>query len=206
MTLSTAQQDWSDVHIPEVIRDVFQTSQIPLTLASCRLDDLPLVLANEPFEELTGYSQAELLGRNCRFLQGSNESNKPRSEIRTAIASKRDACISLVNERKDGSLFLNKLFLFPIFALEGSLEFYLGTQFEEQQTDPSKTVGRHMATLGQLFRSVDDTLSADQARFGIDQDSRDQMISASGEAVDQARRHVSISVQSIIQSKLLVAD
>lgn len=206
MTLSTTQQDWPDAHIPEVIRDVFQTSQIPLTLASCRHDDLPLVLVNEPFEELTGYSQAEMLGHNCRFLQGSNDSTDARTEIRVAIDSKRDACVSLVNARKDGSLFLNKLFLFPIFALEGSLEFYLGTQFEEQQNDPSKTAGRHMATLGQLFRSVDDTLSADQARFGETHGSRDHMISASGEAVDQARRHVSISVQSIIQSKLLVAD
>lgn len=206
MTITTTQQDLSGVHIPQVIRDVFATSQIPLTLASCRYADLPLVLANEPFEELTGYSQAELLGQNCRFLQGSNDVMDARMEIRAAIESRRDACVSLVNARKDGSPFMNKLFLFPIFALEGSLEFYLGTQFEEQQNDPSKTVGRHMATLGQLFRNVDDTLSADSARFGVGHDSRDHMISASGEAVDQARRHVSISVQSIIQSKLLVAD
>ena len=106
----------------------FERSPIPLTLASPIFDDCPVILCNDPFLKLTGYTRDEVIGRNCRFLQGRNTDPKARARLRTAIIDHREALVPITNYRKDGTEFENYVFLLPIFDSNQNLLYMLGSQ------------------------------------------------------------------------------
>ena len=99
-----------------------------IVLVDMRLRDQPVIEVNPAFESMTGYSRHEVMGRNCRFLQGPDTEPEAMAEIRAALAEKRVANVTLRNYRKDGSLFWNNLTLSPIFSDEGELTHYVGIQ------------------------------------------------------------------------------
>lgn len=76
--------------------------------------DQPIVYVNPAFEQITGYSAAEALGRNCRFLQAGDRDQPARAAVRAAIAERRAVTVLLRNYRKDGTLFWNELSLAPV--------------------------------------------------------------------------------------------
>lgn len=112
----------------EKIRSVFDRSGIALTLSDMTQPDQPLVLANPKFLSMTGYPEAEILGRNCRFMQRDGDNLEERAEIRQALAAGREAQAVLLNVRRDGSAFNNLLFLHPIGPADAPTH-YLGSQF-----------------------------------------------------------------------------
>lgn len=112
----------------KALKSFFESSPIPLTLASPVFDDCPVVLCNEPFMTLTGYTRDEVLGRNCRFLQGGQTDPKARGALRYAIESRCEALVPITNYRKDGSEFDNYVFILPIFDSSGRLLYVLGSQ------------------------------------------------------------------------------
>nr|AML77535.1 putative LOV domain-containing protein [Rhodochaete parvula] len=75
------------------------------------LPDNALVYVSPSFREYTGYASEEVIGRNCRFLQGPRTHPSDIKKIRTAIAAQREVTLRLVNYRKDGTLFVNQFFL-----------------------------------------------------------------------------------------------
>ena len=89
-----------------------------LGIATCLVDatepDLPLAYVNPAFEELTGYPAAEVLGRNCRFLQGEHTDPRAVAEIRGALARGEGCRVTLLNHRRDGSPFWNELTITPV--------------------------------------------------------------------------------------------
>jgi len=95
-----------------------------------RLPDNPIVLANESFCRLTGYSEAEILGRNCRFLQGSETHPQAVEALRAAVSAGRPGVTTLTNYRKDGRPFLNCVQILPIRDEGGELILFIGSQFE----------------------------------------------------------------------------
>jgi PAS domain S-box-containing protein len=98
-----------------------------ITIADMTEDDQPLVYVNEGFEELTGYDSDEILGRNCRFLQGEETDPENVKEMRTAIENTETSRVELRNYRKDGTMFWNEVTLAPIF--EGNeVPYYVGFQ------------------------------------------------------------------------------
>lgn len=103
-------------------------------LAVCLTDpaqeDNPIVFANDAFIALTGYSEREILGRNCRFLQGAKSESLAIDKIRDAIENRSNTVVELLNYRKDGSSFVNALHLGPIFDKEGTLRFFFGSQWD----------------------------------------------------------------------------
>lgn len=117
----------------------FERSPIPLTLASPIFDDCPVIMCNDPFLNLTGYSRDEVIGRNCRFLQGRNTDPKARATLRHAIHDQREALVPITNYRKDGSEFENYVFVLPIFDSSQNLLYMLGSQCDI-------TTSRHMLT------------------------------------------------------------
>ena len=76
-----------------------------ITISDSNLPDNPLTYVNRSFELMTGYSSEEVLGRNCRFLQGTDSDQSALLEIRTALQAGRDCEVLLRNYRKDGTLF-----------------------------------------------------------------------------------------------------
>jgi PAS domain S-box-containing protein len=91
-----------------------ERTRMPMVVTDMRQAGNPIVLANEAFLNLTGYTAAEVIGRNCRFLQGVGTSAAAVSEIRAAVSKEREIDIEILNYRKDGAAFWNQLSLSPV--------------------------------------------------------------------------------------------
>jgi diguanylate cyclase (GGDEF)-like protein/PAS domain S-box-containing protein len=90
--------------------------------------DYPLVYVNPAFEQITGYSESEVMGRNCRFLQGTETRQAGRAKLRAAIAEGRRERVVIRNFRKDGTEFVNELQLSPVMDEDGRLTHVIGIQ------------------------------------------------------------------------------
>ena len=99
-----------------------------ITIADCKQPEMPLVFVNKGFCQLTGYNRDEIIGKNCRFLQGANTDQSTVKEIRSALMQGHNYRGELLNYRKDGSTFWNKLRLCPIYDNEGGLSHFVGIQ------------------------------------------------------------------------------
>lgn len=97
-------------------------------MADARIADLPIVYSNSAFHDITGYEKEEVIGRNCRFLQGPNTDPKAIEQIRSAIAEQREHRVTVLNYRKDGTPFWNLFSIAPVFGLDGSCTHYIGIQ------------------------------------------------------------------------------
>lgn len=93
------------------------------------LPDNPIVYANAGFIKLTGYAREEIIGRNCRFLQGKDTSPQTVSAIREAVASARRFDGDILNYRRNGTPFWNGLSLGPLEDEEGK-RYFVGLQLD----------------------------------------------------------------------------
>jgi len=108
--------------------DRIDSSQHSISLSDVRRADAPLIYVNRGFENLTGYSNAEVVGRNCRFLQGPETDREVVRQIREAIRSGLPLMTDLLNYRKEGTPFWNRLSLRPVRTPAGELTHYIGIQ------------------------------------------------------------------------------
>jgi len=99
-----------------------------ITIADARLPDQPLIYVNEGFTQLTGYSAEDVLGRNCRFLQGDSTDEESIAEIRRAVDEGRSCMVEILNHRKDGKPFWNRLSINPVIDDSGAVTHYIGVQ------------------------------------------------------------------------------
>jgi len=106
-----------------------ERTRMPIVITDPRQPDNPIVLANEAFLDLTGYAADEVIGRNCRFLQGPASDPEDIQSIRHALARGDDNfSIELLNHRKDGSKFWNQLAISPVRDSAGALLYYFSSQ------------------------------------------------------------------------------
>lgn len=112
----------------KTLKTYFDASPLPLTLASPLFEDCPIILCNDAFLRLTGYDRDDVIGRNCRLLQGRNTDPAARARLRVAIEDRKEALVQVANYRRDGSEFENFVFLLPIFDAAGNLLYILGSQ------------------------------------------------------------------------------
>ncbi|MEC4986182.1 MAG: PAS domain S-box protein [Oscillatoria sp. PMC 1068.18] len=99
-----------------------------IVIADATQPDCPLIYCNPGFEELTGYSQAEVIGSNCRFLQGLDTDPEVIAEIRTCLQQKKDCTVIVKNYRKDGTPFWNELTISPVRDSKGETTHFIGVQ------------------------------------------------------------------------------
>ncbi len=99
-----------------------------LIITDPKLEDNPIIFCNKAFSELTGYTQEEILGLNCRFLQGEDDNQNGRDLIRKALKKGKPAKVLLRNYKKDGTLFWNELKISPIRNKNGDIEYNVGIQ------------------------------------------------------------------------------
>ncbi len=116
--------------IPEILTKILDTCVNGVTLADPDLEDAPIVYANNRFQEITGYTPEEIVGRNCRFLQGEDRDQEGLRRLREAIANRLPIEVVMRNYRKNGELFYNKLNIRPLFDAQGKLIYYLGVQYD----------------------------------------------------------------------------
>ena len=103
-------------------------SPIATVITNPRLPDNPVIAANAAFRSLTGYDEAEIIGRNCRFLAGEATEPWLTDRIRESISSLRPTLCELLNYRKDGTPFRNAVLIAPIFDSDGEVAWFLGSQ------------------------------------------------------------------------------
>ncbi len=115
---------------------------ISVSIADMQADDTPLIYVNQGFEHLTGYSMAEVVGKNCRFLQGAHTDQTETTFIAEAIRNARPVSVVLKNYRKDGQEFYNHLSLSPIFDESGTLTYYVGVQTDVTEIRQTETALR----------------------------------------------------------------
>ncbi len=139
--------------MPIRLRQFFEMESVPLTLSARDEPDMPLIVANEAFCRLTGYTREEVLGRNCRFLQGPFDNTLERSRIRKCLDSGSDDYFILANEKKSGQRFLNFLYLAPIEIPAYSERFVLGTQFDVTN-EFQDSVEQHFQKVGAVLETA----------------------------------------------------
>ena len=118
-------------------------TRMAVCLSDPRAKDMPIVFANRAFRELTGYSDDEIFGRNCRFLQGPDTDREAVRRIRTAIEQENVAVVELLNYRKDGTPFWNALHIGPIYDAEGRLLYFFGSQWDVTEVHSARAEQRH---------------------------------------------------------------
>ena len=101
-----------------------------VTISDCNLPGNPIIYANEGFERITGYSVSEVVGRNCRFLQGEDTDPEAIEEIRRGLRENRELTVEILNYRKDGTPFWNRLSIDPVRDAEGRVTNYIGIQVD----------------------------------------------------------------------------
>jgi PAS domain S-box-containing protein len=107
-----------------------RATRMPMLITDPQQPDNPIVFANAAFARLTGFERHEIVGRNCRFLQGPETNGEEVARLRTAIAERRPVELELLNYRKDGSRFWNRLLVSPVFDQDGALTYFFASQFD----------------------------------------------------------------------------
>lgn len=99
-----------------------------ITISDPSQPDNPIIYANSGFERLTGYSVDDVLGKNCRFLQGPDTDPETVDQIREAIRTQSAVSVELLNYRKDGSTFWNRLSITPVRDEASNTTHFIGIQ------------------------------------------------------------------------------
>ncbi len=138
-------------------RNIFKSVSNGISVANAPLPDMPLMYVNPAFEVMTGYSLEDVIGTNCRFLQG-NERNQPGlTLVREALEQERETVAVLRNFRKDGSAFWNELSLSPIRNADGELTHFVGIQMdvtERVEFESALRESEKLAAVGRLASSI----------------------------------------------------
>lgn len=112
-----------------LLRDrAFAESRNGIIISDYRQPDMPIIDCNAAFERMSGYSQSETLGRNCRFLQGKDTDQAARRKLHAAVQDRRECNVVILNYRKDGTPFWNELSISPVRDADGLLTHYIGIQ------------------------------------------------------------------------------
>jgi two-component system sporulation sensor kinase C len=138
-------------------RRIFRSVTNGISVADATQPDLPLVYVNPAFEVMSGYSLEEVLGKNCRFLQGGETNQPGLALIRQALATKREVTAVIKNFRKDGSFFWNELTLSPIFNHDGELTHFVGIQMDvtaRVEFEAALRESEKLAAVGRLAASI----------------------------------------------------
>ena len=134
-----------------------QTSHSAMIVTDPAQPDNPIVFANPAFLTLTGFEHDEVIGRNCRFLQGPETDNRTLEQVQRAVDQHHEVCVEVLNYRKDGSTFWNELFLSPLFNERGQLVYFFASQLDvSRRHDAELRVRRaqDLEALGQLTGGI----------------------------------------------------
>lgn len=108
----------------------FNDCDTAMVVCDPTLPDNPLIYVNSAFEKLTGFKAAEVLGRNCRFMQGPLTDRNDLDSLREAIAARRRIQLELLNHRRDGTQFWNRLIVSPVFDGSGVVRWFVASQID----------------------------------------------------------------------------
>jgi len=137
--------------------DVFfaaiEMTRMPMILTDPHQPDNPIVFANKAFLDLTLYEEAEVMGRNCRFLQGAQTDREMVNQLRDAISARESIALEILNYRRDGTPFWNAVFIGPIYDTSGNLLYFFASQLDvtrRRESEKASAQAHKMEAVGQL--------------------------------------------------------
>ncbi len=130
-----------------------EAAQNGISISDALQADNPLVYVNKAFEEITGYQKADILGKNCRFLQAGDHNQQGLHIIRNAIKDDKGCNVQLRNYKKDGTLFWNEVSISPVTDETGRTTHHIGIQNDitERKTTEQE--------IGHLAKILDESLN-----------------------------------------------
>jgi PAS domain S-box-containing protein len=136
-----------------------------IVITDPRMPDDPIVYVNPAFEKISGYPVDEVLGHNCRFLQGEDRDQPALDELRAALSEERESRVVLKNYRKDGTPFWNELYVSPVHDEEGRLTNFVGVQNDITERRRIEDVLRESE---ERFRATFEHAAIGAAQVGVD--------------------------------------
>lgn len=147
-----------------------------IVVTDAQKPDNPVIFVNPAFERLTGYAAAEVLGRNCRFLQGPETDPAAVAEIAAAMRAEKPVATELLNFRADGTRFWNRLALSPVPDSRGRVTHFVGVQ---RDVTEQKRAAAGLAAAEAHYRRL--VATAPQTIYALDQEGRFTELNAAGE-------------------------
>ena len=130
-----------------------EMTRMPMLVTDPNQQDNPIVFVNNAFLDLTGYGEQDVIGRNCRMLQGPETDQRTIAEVRQAIREQRAVTVDILNYKADGKPFWNALFIGPIYDQHGKLLYFFASQMditERRMSQEACMQAQKMEAIGQL--------------------------------------------------------
>ncbi|PAF37109.1 biphenyl 2,3-dioxygenase [Terribacillus saccharophilus] len=166
------------------------------------LPDNPIIYTNKGFEELTGYPSEEIIGHNCRFLQGEDTRKEDVAAVRDAIRDEKTVVVELKNYRKNGEMFWNELEIYPIYLESEQKNFFVGVQKDVTQRKRNEELVSHyleeVTRLSTPIVPITDTTSILPLIGDVDDRRLNQILERVGEHVQKSgERNFLLDLQGI---------
>ncbi|WP_330218363.1 PAS domain-containing protein [Methylobacterium sp. WSM2598] len=132
-------------------------TRMPMILTDPRQPANPIILANRAFQDLTGYDEEELLGRNCRLLQGARTSRATVDEMRDALRDRRAIATEILNDKRDGTAFWNSVLIGPVYDEAGDLLCFFASQLDLSRrwaSEQAQRQAQRMEAIGELTAAL----------------------------------------------------
>ncbi|PZU13183.1 MAG: hybrid sensor histidine kinase/response regulator [Sphingobium sp.] len=130
-----------------------EMTRMPMILTDPNRDDNPIVFANNAFLDLTGYDLEEIIGHNCRFLQGAQTDRETVAQLRESVAAHRAISLEILNYKKNGQPFWNAVFIGPVYGEDGGLLYFFASQLDvtaRKEAEATRFQSQKMESIGQL--------------------------------------------------------
>ncbi|WP_123620205.1 PAS domain-containing protein [Halorubrum sp. CSM-61] len=177
---------------------------VGITITDPDLPDNPMVYVNDRFVEMTGYDREDAVGVNCRFLQGADTDEETVARLREAIDAEEPESVELLNYRKDGTPFWNRVSVAPLRDGEGSVSEWVGfqediTAFKEREAALQRQNERLDAFAGIVSHDLRNPLNVAQGRVELAREAADdpEHLDAAADALDR--------IESIVEHTLTLA-
>ncbi|WP_431801788.1 PAS domain-containing protein [Halobacillus andaensis] len=154
-------------------------------------EDNPIIYVNKGFEELTGYQADEVLGYNCRFLQGKDTDNKEVKSIREGVENFRIVQVEILNYKKNHTPFWNELQIYPVHISQMGQTFFVGVQQDvTQRREAESLVGHYSSEVKRLSTPIvpiEDNISVLPLIGTVDEDRLQEMLDTVGRHVQEEK-------------------
>ncbi|WP_370633579.1 histidine kinase famiy protein [Acidovorax sp. sic0104] len=144
-------------HSSDIFFTAIETTRMPMLVTDPRQPDNPIVFANRAFLSMSGYSREEILGSNCRFLQGPATDRATVASVRQAISERTEITTEILNYRKDGTSFWNALYISPVYNHDRELVYFFASQLDvsrRRDAEQALAQAQKMEALGQLTGGI----------------------------------------------------
>lgn len=114
----------------DILKNCLNALSRAILITDCQQEDDPIIYANQYFLEMSGYKENEILGKNCRFMQGEQTDAESLKKLAIAVKNRESVTVSMINYRKNGEKFTNKFTICPVEDANGNITHCIALEKE----------------------------------------------------------------------------